>query len=99
MDSRADTVRSAARTAAAKCPAGAPTQTEARAMNFGAKVLTGGFLAVVGLFTIKIVLAVIGGLLAVLAFLLFTVLPLVLIGWLIVKAYRFLQAGERPAFD
>jgi hypothetical protein len=33
------------------------------------------------------------------AFLFFTVLPIVVVGWLIVKAFHYLQADETPAFE
>jgi hypothetical protein len=67
--------------------------------NFGAKVLTGGILAAIGLVTIKALVAVLTGFLALMAFLFFTVLPIVLVGWLLVKAFRYLKADETPAFE
>jgi hypothetical protein len=57
-------------------------------MDMGAKLLTGGILAVIGLFTVKLVLAVLKGVAALVGFLLFTVLPIVLIGWLVMRIFR-----------
>lgn len=54
----------------------------------GAKLLTGGILAVIGLFTVKLVLAVLHGVAAFVGFLLFTVLPIVVIGWILMKIFR-----------
>jgi hypothetical protein len=54
----------------------------------GAKLLTGGILAVIGLFTVKLVLAVLKGVAALMGFLLFTVLPIVLIGWIVMRIFR-----------
>jgi hypothetical protein len=51
----------------------------------GAKLLTGSILAVIGLFTVKLVLWLVAGVAAFLGFILFTVLPIVLIGWLVLK--------------
>jgi hypothetical protein len=68
--------------------------------SLGARVMTGGVLAVIGLITIKVVVAVVSGFLALLAFLLFTVLPILLVGWLIMKVWKHFTAnGETPAFD
>jgi hypothetical protein len=62
--------------------------------------MTGGVLAVIGLITIKVVVAVLSGFLALLAFLFFTVLPILVVGWIIVKLFRlFTNGGEKPAFD
>jgi hypothetical protein len=63
----------------------------------GAKLLTGGILAVIGLFTIKLVLAVLKGFAALVAFLLFTVLPIVLIGWIVLRLFR--APKDEPALD
>jgi hypothetical protein len=62
----------------------------------GAKLLTGTVLAVIGLFTIKLVMTVLAGVAAIVAFLLFTVLPLVIIGWIVLKLFR--RSDERPAY-
>jgi hypothetical protein len=52
-------------------------------------------LAVIGLFTVKLVLAVLAGIASFVGFLLFTVLPIVLLGWL---ALRILDRfREKPA--
>lgn len=61
----------------------------------GARLLTGSILAVIGLFTVKLVLAVLAGIGSVLGFLFFTVLPILLLGWL---ALRILDRfREKPA--
>jgi hypothetical protein len=68
--------------------------------SFGGRLLTGSVLAVIGLITIKVVVAVFSGLFALMGFLLFTVLPVVLVGWLIMKLFRaFSRNGEAPAFE
>lgn len=63
----------------------------------GAKLLTGGILAVIGLFTVKLVLAMLKGVAALLGFLLFTVLPLVVIGWILLRIFR--GPKDKPAFE
>lgn len=68
--------------------------------GFGARIMTGGILAVIGLIAIKVVIAVLSGALALAGFLLFTVLPILLVGWVIVKLFRhFSKNGDSPAFD
>jgi hypothetical protein len=68
--------------------------------SLGARLMTGGVLAVIGLITIKVVVAVLSGFLALLGFLFFTVLPILLVGWIIVRLWKhFGSNGERPAFD
>jgi hypothetical protein len=68
--------------------------------SFGGRLLTGGVLAAIGLITIKVVVAVLSGFLALLAFLFFTVLPILLVGWLIVKLWKYLtRNGDTPAFE
>jgi hypothetical protein len=67
--------------------------------SFGAKVFTGSILAMIGLITVKVVVATVTGLLALLSFLVFTILPIMLIGWIILKAIRYLKADDNPAFE
>jgi hypothetical protein len=68
--------------------------------SFGGKVLTGSVLAVIGLITVKIVLALVSGFMALMSFLLFTVLPIVLIGWVAVRLIKALRSSsEKPAMD
>jgi hypothetical protein len=68
--------------------------------NFGGKVLTGSVLALIGLITVKIVLALVSGFVAVMSFLLFTVLPIVLIGWLVLRLIKHLRGSSgKPAMD
>jgi hypothetical protein len=61
------------------------TSTEDRTV--GAKLLTGGILAVIGLVAVKLVLVVLKGVAALVGFLLFTVLPIVVIGWLVLRIF------------
>jgi hypothetical protein len=68
-------------------------------MSFGGRVLTGSVLALIGLVTVKVVVALVAGLFALLGFLLFTVLPILLIGWLVLRAIKHLKGNDRPAFD
>jgi hypothetical protein len=68
-------------------------------MHLGARLLTGSVLAVIGLITLKAIVAVLSGFLALMALLLFTVLPVMVIGWIIVKAFRYLRSDETPAFE
>jgi hypothetical protein len=68
--------------------------------SFGGKVLTGSVLAVIGLITVKIVLALVSGFMALMSFLLFTVLPILLIGWLVVRLIRYLRSSsDKPAME
>jgi uncharacterized membrane protein YjgN (DUF898 family) len=68
--------------------------------SFGGKVLTGGVLAAIGLIAVKVVVALVSGFMALISFLLFTVLPIALIAWLVVKAYRYLRdSGDKPAYE
>lgn len=68
--------------------------------SFGGRVLTGGVLAAIGLIAIKVVVALVSGVMALIGFLLFTVLPIALIGWLILKAIKYLKSsGDKPAYE
>jgi hypothetical protein len=67
--------------------------------SFGGKVLTGSVLAVIGLITVKIVLALVSGFMALMSFLLFTVLPILLIGWLVLRLVKYLRSSEKPAME
>jgi hypothetical protein len=68
--------------------------------NFGGKVLTGSVLAVIGLVTVKIVLALVSGFMALMSFLLFTVLPIALIGWLVFRVVKYLSSSsDKPAME
>lgn len=61
----------------------------------GARILTGSILAVIGLFTVKLVFAVLSGIAAFLGFLFFTVLPILLLGWLVLRILG--RSSEKPA--
>jgi hypothetical protein len=67
--------------------------------SFGGKVLTGSVLAVIGLITVKIVLALVSGFMVLMSFLLFTVLPILLIGWLVLRLIKYLRSSEKPAME
>jgi hypothetical protein len=67
--------------------------------SFGARVLTGSVLAVIGLITVKAIVAVASGLMALVSFMIFTVLPVVLIGWLLFKLVKYLGKGDSPAVE
>ena len=62
------------------------------------KLLTGSVLAVIGLITVKVVMAVFGVVAGVLGFLFFTVLPIVLVGWIILRLARR-GSRDKPAYD
>lgn len=66
--------------------------------SFGGKVLTGGVLAAIGLVTVKVLVALVSGAMAVFSFLLFTVLPIAVIGWVVLRVIRHLTK-EKPAYD
>ncbi|MGH7444402.1 MAG: hypothetical protein ACREKM_05980 [Longimicrobiales bacterium] len=63
----------------------------------GARLLTGGVLAVIGLITVKLVMGLFGVLAGLFSFLFFTVLPIVLIGWIVLKVVGKLR--DKPAYD
>jgi hypothetical protein len=67
--------------------------------SFGARVLTGSVLAVIGLITVKAIVSVASGLMALISFMLFTVLPVVLIGWLLFKLVKYLGKEDTPAVE
>lgn len=69
--------------------------------SFSAKVLTGSVLAVIGLITVKVIVAIAAGFLAMLGFLFFKVLPIALLVWLGLKAFRYLtkDSADKPAYE
>ncbi|CAN5643270.1 hypothetical protein BH23GEM9_BH23GEM9_06980 [soil metagenome] len=67
--------------------------------SFGARVMTGGVLAVIGLVTIKVLVAVVSGFMALLGFLFFTVLPIAVVGWFVLKIVRSMKSSDKPAFE
>lgn len=68
--------------------------------NFGARVMTGSVLAVIGLITVKVVMALVSGFMALVGFLVFTVLPIAIIGWVVLRIVKSLSRTEdKPAFD
>ena len=66
--------------------------------SFGAKVLTGSVLTVIGLITVKVVFGLLFGFMALMGFLLFKVLPIALVVWLIVKLLRS-GKSDKPAYE
>jgi len=67
--------------------------------GFGSRLLTGSVLAVIGLITVKVLMAVFAALAGFLSFVFFTVLPIVLIGWLILKVVKHLTRDKKPAYE
>ena len=67
--------------------------------SFGARLATGGILAVIGLLTIKFVIAVIQGTLGLVAFLLFRVMPLLLVGYIVYRVFKSLTSSDKPAYE
>jgi hypothetical protein len=67
--------------------------------GFGSRLLTGSVLAVIGLITVKVLMAVFAALTGFLSFVFFTVLPIVLIGWLILKVVKHLTRDKKPAYE
>jgi hypothetical protein len=61
----------------------------------GAKLVGGSILAVIGYFTLKLMLGLLGIVFGFVSFMLFTVLPIVLVGWLVMKVVKSMQ--EKPA--
>lgn len=67
---------------------------------FGSRMLTGGILAVIGLITVKVLTTVFGAVMAFLSFVLFTVLPIVLVAWLVMKLLKAVsRERKKPAYD
>jgi hypothetical protein len=67
--------------------------------SFGAKVLTGSILAMIGLITVRVLMALFGAVMGFISFLLFTVLPLALLAWLVVKLFKYLSRDKKPAYE
>jgi hypothetical protein len=67
--------------------------------SFGGKVLTGGVLAAIGLVTIKVIMALVSGVMALVSFIIFTILPIALIGWLLLKLVGYLKKEDTAAFE
>jgi hypothetical protein len=68
--------------------------------SFGARLLTGGVLAAIGLIAIKVVTTVLSGAFALIAFLLFTVLPILAAGWIAIRLFRYVaRNGRAQAFE
>jgi hypothetical protein len=75
------------------------TDKEREMSSFGARILTGSVLAVIGLITVKAIVSVASGLMALISFMIFTVLPIVLIGWLLLRLVKYLGKGDSPAVE
>ncbi|HSJ10491.1 MAG TPA: hypothetical protein VK928_11280 [Longimicrobiales bacterium] len=67
-------------------------------MGFGVKVLTGSVLALIGLWTVKLVIALVTGVMGVLWFLLTVIVPIVIGFWLIRKLFRSMKS-DKPAYE
>lgn len=66
----------------------------------GSRMLTGSILAVIGLITVKVLGTVFGAIMAFLSFLFFTVLPIALVAWLVMKLIRALtREKKKPAYE
>lgn len=65
---------------------------DAKEVNMGKMMLLGigGIVAILA--TLKIAGALLGAVLGIIAFLLFKALPIILIGWIVVRAWRYLTA-------
>ena len=64
---------------------------------FSSKLLTGSVLAVIGLITVKLIMAVIGAVSGFFSFFVFTVLPVLLIGFLLMKVVKHLGRDKKKA--
>jgi uncharacterized protein YneF (UPF0154 family) len=67
-------------------------------MGFGVKVLTGSVLALIGLWTVKLVIALVTGVMGVLWFLLTVIVPIVIGFWLLRKLFRSMKS-DKPAYE
>lgn len=64
----------------------------------GSKVLTGGILAVIGLITIKVLTALFGIVMGFFSFVL-SILPILLIGWLVLKVLKHFGKDKKSAYN
>lgn len=67
--------------------------------SFGGKVVTGSFLAIVGLITLKVLAALFTGFMALIGFLIFKVIPIAIMIWLGMKALKYLRSDKPPAYE
>ena len=61
------------------------------------RLIPAGVLVVIGLITVKVVVALFGALAALFSFLVFTVLPIAVVGWLVLTIVKKLKA--KPAYE
>lgn len=61
------------------------------------RLIPAGVLVVIGLITVKVVMALFGALAALFSFLIFTVLPIAVVGWLVLTIVKKLKA--KPAYE
>ena len=66
---------------------------------FGSRLLTGSVLAVIGLITGKVLMALFSAVMSFGSFLLFTVLPIALIGWLVLKVFKGVRKNKKPEYE
>lgn len=64
---------------------------------FSSKFLTGSVLAVIGLITVKVVMALFGAMSAFFSFFIFTLLPILVIGWVLMKVVKHLGRDKKKA--
>ena len=62
------------------------------------KALTGGILALIGLITIKVLTALFGAVMGFFSFLL-SILPILLIGWLLLKVFKHFGKDKKAAYS
>jgi membrane glycosyltransferase len=67
--------------------------------SWGSRLLTAVLVAAAALVALKIAAWLTGAVLGLIFFLLFTVVPLAIVGWLVVKLFRIFRGGDeyRPA--
>lgn len=65
---------------------------------FGSKLLTGSVLAVIGLITVKLVMGLVGVVMGIFS-LLFSLLPVLLVGWLLLKLWKGWSKDKKPAYE
>lgn len=65
----------------------------------GSRLLTGSVLAVIGLITVKVLMALFSAVMSFGSFLLFTVLPIALIGWLVLKVFKSVKKNKKPEYE
>jgi hypothetical protein len=65
---------------------------------FGSKLLTGSVLAVIGLITVKVLTALFGAVMGFVSFLV-SLVPILLVAWLVLKVIKHLTKDKKPAYE